>query len=186
LAARDCFARIGFDRTTVKMIAGACGLTDAAIYYYFPSKRHLLDALWSVRTSRGEEDDADVDRSLSERLRAINDNTLDFLADNHQLIRIMFQEALGGDETARALRNDWRAGWRHSLHNLFNSSLEPGAADEASERVLALVSGMMMRAQIEKGHDVAAHVRSTEFRDRVHSACLAVLNASDESTVSAE
>lgn len=175
LAARDCFARIGFDRTTVKMIARACGLTDAAIYYYFPSKRHLLDAVWSVRTSRTEGGAADSQRPMSERLRAINDSTLDFIADNHQLLRIMFQEALGGDETARAMRNDWRAGWRRSLQDLFNATITHGSSDDATESILAVVTGMVMRAQIEEGDNVAAIVRSPEFRQRVHDGCLFLL-----------
>ena len=45
--AMDAFARDGFDGTSVRSIASRCGLSYAAVFYYFPTKRHLLEALWS-------------------------------------------------------------------------------------------------------------------------------------------
>src|SRR3989337_1499841 len=39
------FSERGFARTTVRDIARQAGITDAAIYYHFESKRELLEAL---------------------------------------------------------------------------------------------------------------------------------------------
>ena len=39
------FSERGFARTTVRDIARQAGITDAAIYYHFDSKRELLEAL---------------------------------------------------------------------------------------------------------------------------------------------
>jgi AcrR family transcriptional regulator len=43
------FSERGFARTTVRDIARQAGITDAAIYYHFESKRELLDALVEER-----------------------------------------------------------------------------------------------------------------------------------------
>ncbi len=44
-ASLSLFSRRGFARTTVRDIARKAGITDAAIYYHFESKRELLEAL---------------------------------------------------------------------------------------------------------------------------------------------
>ncbi|HET6335428.1 MAG TPA: TetR/AcrR family transcriptional regulator [Polyangiales bacterium] len=45
LAARECFARVGFERATNRDIAASAGVTAAAIYRYFDSKPELYTAV---------------------------------------------------------------------------------------------------------------------------------------------
>jgi AcrR family transcriptional regulator len=45
LAARECFAQLGFERATNRDIAAACGLTAAAVYRHFDSKPDLYAAV---------------------------------------------------------------------------------------------------------------------------------------------
>jgi AcrR family transcriptional regulator len=47
VAARECFARDGYDKTTNKEIADAAGITTGAIYHYFDSKPALFAAVAS-------------------------------------------------------------------------------------------------------------------------------------------
>src|ERR1700722_19641496 len=44
-AALDLFSEHGFEGTTLQQIADRLGLTKAALYYHFPSKDDLLEAL---------------------------------------------------------------------------------------------------------------------------------------------
>ncbi len=44
-AALDLFGEKGYDATTMQEIADRIGITKAAIYYYFPTKSGLLDAI---------------------------------------------------------------------------------------------------------------------------------------------
>lgn len=44
-AARECFARVGFERATNRDIAAAAGVTAAAMYRYFDSKPELYEAV---------------------------------------------------------------------------------------------------------------------------------------------
>src|ERR1700752_940810 len=41
-AAIDCFARLGYQGTTIDRIARAAGVTKGAIYYHFRDKEELL------------------------------------------------------------------------------------------------------------------------------------------------
>ncbi len=44
-ASLHLFSRRGFARTTVRDIAREAGITDAAIFYHFHSKREVLESL---------------------------------------------------------------------------------------------------------------------------------------------
>src|SRR3972149_6282296 len=83
------FSERGFARTTVRDIARQAGITDAAIYYHFESKRELLEALVEERgslTSRQTLARLQTDAPLQETLHwtargalAIMDDNRDFL-----------------------------------------------------------------------------------------------------------
>lgn len=176
LAARDCFSRHGFDRTTVKLIASECGLTDAAIYYYFPSKRHLLEALWTIRANRGIRDIPANEPLTPERLQSLNNAVLDFFADNHQIMRLIFRCALDGDEVARALRNETRANWRRSLHEHLGTVAVGDVVQSEAEVLMAYLTGATMRAHMDSGDDFEGLARSAEFREELLDGCLLLLN----------
>jgi AcrR family transcriptional regulator len=44
-ASLDLFSELGYDKTSLREIAGRVGVTKAALYYYFPSKQSILAAL---------------------------------------------------------------------------------------------------------------------------------------------
>jgi len=39
------FSRYGYDKVTIKQLADACGITEPALYRYFPSKNSLYEAV---------------------------------------------------------------------------------------------------------------------------------------------
>ena len=45
VAAGQLFIELGFDKTSLREVAERVGVTKAALYYYFPSKEDLLEAL---------------------------------------------------------------------------------------------------------------------------------------------
>ncbi len=166
-AALELFARDGFDNTTVKSIAARCGVTDAAIFYYFPSKRHLLDALWRIPPGRNIRALQPSATMTEERLRELTDETLNFIADNHELMRLMSCEALAGDDTASALQQQSRAVWRRTVHAHFTTAFDADTADIASDALHALIQGVTMRAIMESGDRMGDLCRDPGFRERL-------------------
>ena len=87
-AARACFGRAGYDRTINKDIAAAAGITQAAIYHYFPSKRDVFVATYrdmQATTFAGFEAAIDPKRPLAANIKAM----LDLAADMHAADRTL-------------------------------------------------------------------------------------------------
>lgn len=166
-SALELFARDGFDDTTVKAIAVRCGVTDAAIFYYFPSKRHLLDALWHMPSGRIARALVPAAMMTGDRLRELTDETLDFIADNHEVMRLMTSEALAGDRTASALQQESRAAWRRTIHAHFTAAFDEDIADSATDALHSLIHGFTMRAMMEHGERIGEVCRDPEFRDQL-------------------
>ncbi len=97
------FSERGFARTTVRGIARAAGITDAAIYYHFQSKRDLLEALVEERgivSSLQELERTAADIPLQQNLRWMTRRAVNIMDENRDFLRLIIMEGLGGDESA--------------------------------------------------------------------------------------
>jgi len=95
-AARVLFARDGVDGTSVRSIAERCGLTDAAIYYYYPAKADILDALLVMPRAESMEPDAGGSASRA----AFIDHLVEFFrswAENADLLRVLLAGGFEGN-----------------------------------------------------------------------------------------
>jgi len=164
-AAMEAFARDGFDGTSVRSIARRCGISDAGVFYYFPTKRHLLEALWNEAPAGsfpvGEPGAPLTAERLAELVRA----TIHISAENFTYLRLVARQALSSDETAIALRNASRARWRTALMKHFQAA-GPHAA-ELVETFAAAVTGYLLRLEIETGDAFPEAVRDERFQGRV-------------------
>ncbi len=147
-AAMELFGRDGFDRTTVRSIARACGLTDAALYYYFSSKRAILDALWEAPQARDLRLVPVAPRLTQERLMALVDALEDVIDREDRVLRLLVQQALAGDATALAMRNEAIASWRQHLLPHFEVAFEPEEAARRVELLLMVVAGTTLTRQM--------------------------------------
>ncbi len=167
-AAMEAFARDGFDGTTVRAIARRCGLSDAGIFYYFPTKRHLLEALWDEAPSAAFPARGSGGQLTRERLRELVAATMIVSADNFTYLRLVAREALRSDETAIALRNASRARWRSTLLEHFRGC-GPRAA-ELVELFTAAMTGYLVRLEMECGDAYPQVARDERTIDRVAAA----------------
>ncbi len=97
------FSERGFARTTVRDIARQAGITDAAIYYHFESKRELLDALVEERgflNSLQNLERLTADLPLSETVVWMARGAINLMDDNRDFLRLIIMEGLGGDDAA--------------------------------------------------------------------------------------
>lgn len=97
------FSERGFARTTVRDIARQAGITDAAIYYHFGSKRELLDALVEERGfvhSLQNLERLTADLPLAETIIWMARGAINIMDDNRDFLRLIIMEGLGGDDSA--------------------------------------------------------------------------------------
>ncbi len=178
-AALDLFARDGFEATTVRTIADACGLTDAALYYYFRSKRAILNALWQAPQINAL-DAVPVRPALTEQvLSELVDAMLAVNARQNAFIRILVQQALAGDPIAVAMHKDAMARWRRYLTPHFEASFD---RDDAALRVdlfMMLTIGLTFSDQMDHGAAYASLGLHPAYRERVKAIANIVLGPRD-------
>jgi AcrR family transcriptional regulator len=163
--AKDLFGRDGFDGTSVKQVAAAAGLSDAALYYHFRSKREILQAIWNLPMGGGIEGVRPNGPFSQPRLDEIVDAVVDFYAGNDALLRLMAREILAGDQTANALRRDQQAVLRKTLYDHFATAFDAPEADLRSRAVAQLLSGALILYQLREGAEFASAVTGTDFRE---------------------
>ncbi len=164
--ARELFGSVGFDATTVRQIAKQVGMTDAALYYHFRSKREILTSLWTVPVGGGVGRRKPDGPLTPEHLDKITDAAIEFSSANDHIVRIMCREALGGDQTAIALRLENRAFLRLALQEQLGTVVEPAEAELRTEAIMSLITGTTMRAQMENGARYRKVAGSRAFRER--------------------
>jgi AcrR family transcriptional regulator len=136
----------------MKRLAGSVGVTDAALYNHFRSKREILEALYD---ERGFYHAMDVlehlpgTRPLEQQLALTTLASADLWAQNSDFLRIVIAEVLAGDRVARNVHNRimtrWHAGMRRLL-GLYaaQGALDPGEVERASEALVHLLFGTMV------------------------------------------
>lgn len=100
-AAEDCFARLGFDGTSLHLIGEAAGVARSTPAYFFGSKEALYDAVLERTVARGREamarayakggDQGSPDIAVESYVGAF----LDFLGRDRNFVRLIQREALG-------------------------------------------------------------------------------------------
>jgi len=97
------FSERGFARTTVRDIARQAGITDAAIYYHFESKREVLQALveergFVERLSNLEQVEAEL--PVQEMVFWMAAGAVNIMDQNRDFLRLIIMEGLGADDAA--------------------------------------------------------------------------------------
>src|SRR3989442_10923976 len=105
-AARDEFARHGFDRARVEQIARRAGGNKQLLFYYYHSKRGLFQAVLTQSSSDLEKALAELALPLGgplERLRLTLSTQFDFLAQDPQMVALIGQGTRSGAAFAPAI-----------------------------------------------------------------------------------
>ena len=146
------FSEKGFARTSVRDIAQAAGITDAAIYYHFESKRELFEALVEERgfTSALEGLERAETGQLTippiEAIESIATNALALMYANRDLMKVLLVEAIAEDPVAmdeyQTLVRRWaRAEARILKHYIQRGMLRTDDADELARQLVVTVIG---------------------------------------------
>lgn len=102
--ATDLFSKDGYRKVTVKQLANACGVTEAALYRHFGSKEEIYNAVLDTVESRLTDkqffenlrDETDIEKLLM----ALANNILCCYRENSDICRLLLYSALEGHEKA--------------------------------------------------------------------------------------
>jgi AcrR family transcriptional regulator len=179
------FSQRGFARTSVRDIAQAAGITDAAIYYHFASKRDLFEALFEERgitpAIAGLEQASVAGGAVDagpplEVFTEISLRALDIMERNRDFLRVMFMGAMGQDRTGtdeyRRIVGRWaRAGARILREYVDKGQLRPVDVDAAARQLVMLVIGAflddVMSTRGSGARDGASESLAAAVRQRV-------------------
>jgi AcrR family transcriptional regulator len=134
------FSERGFARTTVRDIARQAGITDAAIYYHFESKRELLDALVEERGflhSLQNLERLTADLPLRDTVIWMARGAINLMDDNREFLRLIIMEGLGGDEAAIEQYRRLIDLWEKALRVVLGRYVAKGNLPEAMVPMLA-------------------------------------------------
>jgi len=134
------FSEQGFARTTVRDIARGAGITDAAIYYHFASKRELLEALFEERgilPAMQSLEQIPTQLPVRDALLDIGRRAMLVMQQNREFLRLVFMESLrnepGAIEEARSVVERWEQGVAHVLR----AYMERGQVRRLDPRIAA-------------------------------------------------
>src|SRR3990170_1308879 len=153
-AAERLFAEHGYARTSMKRLAGSVGVTDAALYNHFGSKREILEALYE---ERGFYQAIDVlehlpaVRPLHRQLMLTALASADLWAQNADFLRIVISEVLAGDATAREVHGRLMERWHHGMRRLLSLYAAQGVIDSATvERAPGGLVRLLLGTMVER------------------------------------
>ncbi len=174
-AALDLFGSDGFEQTTVRAIARRAGVTDGLIFYYYPSKRHILDAIWDIPQARIlHKVDPRVPLTVG-RLMDLVDQMVSASADMDAILRLMIRRALAGDTAAARFRQRSMAAWRRDVHAHFRTVLADDDARLNTDLLTSIVFGAAFTTMAATGSDYPAVARSPEFQQAIRELVLVAL-----------
>ena len=140
-SAMTLFAKRGFDGTATKAIAEHAGVPAGLLFYYFPSKEHLLEAIlsgdnWYDAFRRLSE--TLPDGPVLERFSALALGMLQWMERNRERSLLFFQEMTSHRKCAAALRGT-RQHLIADLARLIEIEMQRGALRESNATMLSHV-----------------------------------------------
>jgi TetR/AcrR family acrAB operon transcriptional repressor len=159
-AAIDCFARFGYQGTSIDRIARHAGVTKGALYYYFRDKEELLFEAVGARVGEFEQDVlAEVgpgDDALASLKRVIDACFFHATVSNHRrFIMTLMIEALDVNPQLSAKFQRILRRMRYFLADVVRRGQERGVvrADIDPSDTAAVIAGAIMGAEIQHYQD---------------------------------
>ena len=154
------FSEKGFARTSVRDIARGAGITDAAIYYHFSSKRDLFESLFEERgitSALSTLEQATITHPPLETLTNIAVAALGIMQQNRDFMNVLFIEAMSEDPVAtedyRMVTERWRSALARILEEFIRRKELPSIDVDTAARHLVILSVGSFMDELMTGQD---------------------------------
>ncbi len=182
-AALRLFSRNGFHGTSIRGLARSVGLTEAAIYYHFSSKRAIVEAVYERRgfmVALDELEKLPAEIALDQQLAANALASARLWDENADFLRVVIVEVLRGDKAAQAAHQELVGRWRRGILDLLSRYRDRGEIDrstdveEAANSWVNLMFGVFMDRLLALGRSSRrARFLNPEFHRQVQTVALA-------------
>lgn len=176
-AALRLISRNGFHGASIRAIARSVGLTEASIYYHFPSKQAIVAALYAERgITRALDELASLpgEVSLERQLAANAVASAHVWDENADFLRVVVVEVLRGDRGAQGAHQEMMDRWRSGIRDLLARYQARGEIDaaidiaEAAECWVNLMYGTFVDRLLTLGRPSrGARFLTPELRQRI-------------------
>ena len=178
-AALRLFSRNAFHGTSIRGLARSVGLTESSIYYHFPSKRAIVEALYEQRgfmTALDELEHLPGEVPLDRQLVANALASARLWDENADLLRVVIVEVLRGDRAAWAAHHELMERWRGGILELLGRYQKRDEIDpsfdvaQAANSWVNLMFGLFMDRLLALGRlSHRSSFLSPEFRRQVEA-----------------
>jgi AcrR family transcriptional regulator len=158
-AALTCFARKGYDRTTMDEIAAELPFSKGLLYYYFKSKRELFLALlqdWATTSVQTWETLLSSEDDPTARLHKSAEFATQLLASSADLARVEmeFWGQLGREPDAAEAFREIFAEFRQLLANVIHEGIADGQfrrvnAEALAAALVGMYDGLALQAIVQ-------------------------------------
>lgn len=183
------FSEKGFARTSVRDIARGAGITDAAIYYHFSSKRDLFEALFEERgitSALSSLENVTIDEPLGETLVGIAIAAQGIMQRNKDFMKVLLSEAMSEDPVAtedyRLVTERWRNAEARILREFVGRGDLPEIDVDVAARQLVVLSVGPFIDALMSGQDQDGDEPTPELLERVRSGIERFVNGLKAST----
>lgn len=135
------FSMQGYDSVTIKQLAGACGVTEPALYRHYPSKEAIYNAVLDSMESALEYQELFARLEKENRLEVIlfelAEHILSFFRVHRELYRLVLYSALREHEKARQVFRSVRGPYVQFLHEKLDRLSLSGAIKRKNNEISA-------------------------------------------------
>ncbi len=162
-AARVLFSEHGYDATSVRMVARACGLTNPAVHYHFRTKRDLYDALLADPLNYA------YDGKSGDRIAIAASMEHQFYqwVENIDFARLLLRQQVGGDPQSLQYLRDSEAAYIDDISAAMEAAFGREAPRRAAQLAFTLLSGAFWDAILTYGENAATVMRDDYYRQRI-------------------
>jgi len=133
------FQKQGYHATTVRQISTALGVTSAALYYYFPGKEAILEAIFDMAMTTAEKHLQDLlasDYPAEVRLQKLVQEHAMAVIEDLPLMTVFFNEMnnLPPESRARALAR--QRDYQMKMRSIISEAISAGYIDDVNPAIV--------------------------------------------------